>query len=214
MAAPEFGQITERHERVAIVASGPSARGFEAPPGVTVIAVNGAIEWVDRADYWFTLDPGARNRVRMLGQRPEVTYLAAVPETFGTPEACYPGMRQPAPEGVRYLRRIAGPGILGSMPRLSRDPARIHTGNSGYGALGVAYLFRPKRIGLFGIDASRAHRVEGGRPSRLDHLPALFASARPQLVAAGIKVIDASPHGHLRCFQKMTAEAALEWLTA
>lgn len=214
MAAPEFGQITERHERVAIVASGPSARGFKAPPGVTVIAVNGAIEWVDRADYWFTLDPGARNRSRMHNQRPGVTYLAAVPDEFGTPEARYPGMKLPAPPGVRYLRRVAGPGILGSMPRLSRDAGQIHTGNSGYGALGVAYLFRAKRIALFGIDASRAHRIEGGRPSRLDHLPPLFASARPQLQAAGTKVIDTSLHGGLRCFQKMTAEAALQWLTA
>lgn len=32
--------------RAVIVANGPSAAGFIPPPGVTVIAVNGAIDWL------------------------------------------------------------------------------------------------------------------------------------------------------------------------
>lgn len=50
------------HHRAVIVASGPSAAGFVPPDDVTVIAVNGAISWLERADYWFSLDASAANQ--------------------------------------------------------------------------------------------------------------------------------------------------------
>jgi hypothetical protein len=214
MPGVKFTHITEQHDRIAIVASGPSAKGFRAPSGVTVIAVNGAIEWLGRADYWFTLDPGHRNWARMLNRRAGTDYLAAVPSGFGTPRAPLPVMRQPAPSGVRYLRRITGNWILSAKPGLSENPAQIHTGNSAYGALGLAYLFGARRIALFGIDASRAQRIEGGRSNSLAHLPALFASAVPQLERSGIDVVTASLGSQVDCFRKMAQEDALRWLTA
>lgn len=208
----QFESVTQRHRLIAIVASGPSARGFKAPEGVTVVAVNGAIEWLDRADYWFTLDPCKRNRQRMLNRRPGVEYFAAVPSTYGTPRAPLPVMRHPAPPGVRYLNRVAGDGFLGAKIPLSDDPFRIHTGNSAWGALGLAYLMRPKRIALFGVDGSREPRVEGGKSGPLQHLPGLFLSAVEQMERAGIHVTVGSTSTTLRGFPKMTPRQAAAWL--
>jgi hypothetical protein len=214
MAEIEFCEITDRHDNIAIVASGPSARGFSAPPGVTVIAVNGAVEWLEPAPgYWFTLDPGHRNRSRMLNRRDGTVYIAAVPVGFGTQKAPLHVMRLPAPAGVRYMQRMAGNGALSARPGLSDDPRRIHTGNGAYGALGLAYLMGATRIALFGVDASHARRIEGGRSSNLDHLPALFATAASQLDGAGVEVVNASPGSAIECFPKMTMGDALQWLS-
>lgn len=209
----DFDAVTERHDRIAIVASGPSARGFRAAPGVTVIAVNGAVEWLEPApDYWFTLDPGHRNRSRMRNRRDGAVYIAAVPVGFGTQKAPLPVMRLQAPAGVRYMQRMAGNGALSARPGLSDDPRRIHTGNSAYGAMGLAYLMGATRIALFGVDATPERRVEGGRPGNLSHLPALFESALPQLRAAGVTVVMASRTSRISCFDRMSQKRALAWL--
>jgi hypothetical protein len=209
----DFDAVTERHDRIAIVASGPSARGFRAAPGVTVIAVNGAVEWLEPApDYWFTLDPGHRNRSRMLNRRNGTAYTAAVPVGFGTRRARLPVMRLPAPAGVRYLQRMTGTGVLGARPGLSEDPRQIHTGNSAYGALGLAYLMGATRIALFGVDATPERRVEGGRPGNLSHVPALFESALLQLQAARVTVVMASRTSRISCFDRMSQKRALAWL--
>lgn len=42
-------------DRVIIVGSGPSAANFVAPRGVPIIAVNGAIDWLNRASYFSPL---------------------------------------------------------------------------------------------------------------------------------------------------------------
>ena len=60
-----------------IVANGQSARlvdfdRIKAP----IIAVNGAIDWLPRADLWFTLDMSEENRQRFDRQRPAVKYIA------------------------------------------------------------------------------------------------------------------------------------------
>lgn len=52
-------------DRVIIVGSGPSAANFVAPRGVPIIAVNGAIDWLNRASYFFTLDPSPDNMRRV-----------------------------------------------------------------------------------------------------------------------------------------------------
>lgn len=48
-------------DTVIIVANGPSAKGFKAPPDVPVIAVNSAVQWLNRWDWFFTLDLSAKN---------------------------------------------------------------------------------------------------------------------------------------------------------
>lgn len=190
--------------RVVIVASGPSACGFVPPSGATVIAVNGAIEWLPRADYWFTLDPSPVNLERMHRPRHGVTYCAALAEE--------------APLWVRRFKRIAARGAepeagtpqwwlwrWSAVPTLCTEHGCIHTGNSAWGALGLAYHLGAERVALVGVDASGDERIEGGRCRNLGHLPLLFESALPQ-----ISLINC---GAMRsAVPKMTIEEGMKWL--
>jgi hypothetical protein len=200
--------------KVAIVANGPSLRRVQIPrmPGVLVIAVNGAIEWCDAADWFFSLDPSRYVRGLVNRPRPGVRYFMAVPEDYGTPSAKSPAHRVTRLSHVTYLRRVTGNGVRGSRLGLSEDPAAISTGNSAYGALGLAYHQRPEKIALFGVDATaRGYAYAPGRPRwSLAHLPELFASALPQL--RGIEVINGSPRSLVNCFPRVTPEEALAWL--
>lgn len=191
-----------------IVASGPSARGFVPPDDVPIIAVNGAIDWISRADYWFTLDTSTANLNRVHNPRSGVQYCAAVPperhlpphvrrfDRVGYDWANYP----PAPAYTVgwWLRRLS------CKPGLSTDPATIHTGNSSYGALGLAYHLGARRVVLVGVDATNDRRVEGGRSRELKHLPSLFASALPQVEIVSCGALDSVPQARF--------EDAVAWL--
>lgn len=184
--------------RAIIVASGPSAKNFTPPPGITIIAVNGAIEWLPRADHFFTLDPCAANIARLYKRRDGVIYHAA-------------GLR-PIPGVIAYQRHA----LRGQEPQekgspawwlwrwsavcgLSEDKNVIHSGNSAYGALGLAYHLGFKEVALIGVDATHQPRIEGGTSNNLSHLPLLFASARPQ--------IDVVSCGQLTGIPQMSLEA-------
>lgn len=150
---------------------------------MTVIAVNGAIDWLPRADYFFTLDPSAANLQRLTRQRPGVCYCAAVPKGL------------PLPAGVvRYLRRVCvspepAPAFTplwwlwrwSAICGLTDKPMTINTGNSAWGALGLAYHLGAKKVALVGVDADEKPRIEGGQPNNLSHLPLLFESAMGQI---------------------------------
>jgi hypothetical protein len=82
---------------------------------------------------------------------------------------------------------------------LSETQGIVHGGNSLYAALNWAYLMRPQVINIYGLDGTSMVRYKGVGGS-LDHLPALFASAVPQLQAAGIKVVNHSPGSLVDCF--------------
>lgn len=163
------------------MASGPSAKGFVPPDNVTVIAVNGAIEWLSRADYFFTLDPSPENRHRLKHRRSGVTYCAAGPI----------GQMPDVRRFERIARRGLEPKEHGSpawwlwrwsaVTGLSEMKGQIHTGNSAYGALGLAWHLGFTDVALKGVDATDAARIEGGQPGNLSHLPLLFASALPQI---------------------------------
>lgn len=187
-----FSSVTEQHEAALVVASGPSARGFRPPGGVPVIAVNGVIEWIERADYWFSLDPSPENLFRMQHPRAGTRYYCACPENV------------PLPDHVRRLHRLTGPGPWSARYRLSHRPDAVHTGNSAWGALGLAYLMGCKRVVLVGVDASTGKRCEGGRSLCLKHLPDLFATALDQ-----VQVVSA---GGLASVPQMSLPNALEWL--
>jgi hypothetical protein len=171
---------------------------------VVVIAVNGAIEWLPRADYWFTLDPSPINMERMNNPRAGVTYCAA--------------LNEPAPLWVRRFERVAGRGQEPStgtpewwlwrwsaVKTISTTPGKIHTGNSAWGALGLAYHLGAERVALVGVDASGEDRIEGGKCRNLSHLPSLFESAMPQ-----IKMVNC---GHMNSMvPKMTIDEGMQWL--
>lgn len=197
-------------KRVIIVADGPSARGFIPPVKIPVIAVNGAIEWLPRADFWFTLDPSADNIRRMSNQKPGTRYYAAVAASTALPE------------GVKRLNRYSyvpdktkepthgTPSWwfwrYGCVPGLSYSWPFIHTGNSAYGAVGLAFLMGAKKILLVGVDASDEGRMSGGHSKTLCHLPMLFASALPQVNMVSV--------GGLNSVPQMDMKKGLDWLCA
>lgn len=194
-------------DRAVIVASGPSAAGFVPPDGVTVIAVNGAIEWLARVDYWFTLDPSDANRRRWRNPRAGVQYCAALPlEWRGVPAHVQRYERVCAADSFPYepkspegwMRRWR------AVPRLCDEPGKIHTGNSAWGALGLAYHLGAQRVALVGVDATQEPRVEGGEPNNLSHLPMLFASALDQ--------IELVSCGRMGGVPQMTIEEGMAWL--
>lgn len=192
---------TEHCARAIIVGSGPSARGFEPPDNVTVIAVNGAIDRLSCADYFFTLDPSQVNLKRMQNRRKGVKYCAA-------------GLSEPI-RGVKRYERIARRGVepvdknspewwlwrWSGVPGLSTKKTQIHTGNSAYGALGLALHLGFTDVALVGVDATTEERIEGGLPNNLSHLPLLFASALHQ-----INVVSC---GHLTGIPQQSLE---DWL--
>ena len=67
--------MTAAGDRLIIVADGPSAAGFVPPDGVPIMAVKGAILWLPRADYWFSLDPNARTFAMLARRRPACATL-------------------------------------------------------------------------------------------------------------------------------------------
>lgn len=212
-----FDPVDVRADTVVIVAMGPSVQEVDLrviPESAHVIAVKRAIYRIPRADSWITVDANGRTRGTTMLHPPrrEVTYWAAVPPDFGTPGAMRFAHRPPPEPGIRWLRRVDG-GPTGR-PRLAEDPSEIHSGNSAYGALGLAYHMRPRRIVLLGVDLTQqTYGLETGRPrGSLAHVPALFDSAREQLRARGIRVVSASHHGRLRCFPIKPWREALEWL--
>lgn len=176
---------------ILIVASGSSAKGFVPPDDITVIAVNGVIDWISRCDYWFTLDHSPVNMERMHNPRPGVKYFCACPD------------RIVLPDHVTRLKRVSGTGHLSAHLYLNTE-GHINTGNSSWGALGLAFNMGAKKVLLLGVDADREMRCEGGFSNDLDHLPELFASALGQ--------IDVRSAGKLSSVPQMSLQDGLEWL--
>ena len=175
--------------RAVIVASGPSARGFIPPHDVDVISVNGSIRWLQRADYWFSLDASPANRANLRIAAGAGVECHVAGHAWLAHASC---MRF-----ARYWQRIDSLGTyaepepegspewwawrLGAVLGICKEPGGIHTGNSAWGALGLAWHLGYRNVALLGVDASTDERVEGGRSGNLSHLPLLFASALPDM---------------------------------
>lgn len=222
--APPYGTVTEQHDRILIVACGPSVMGVDlsnVPPRVYVIGVNGAGIWCDRLDAWFSLDPSPYVRGIARLNRSGVQYFMAVPDDYGESGAVCVCHRDPPEPHVTFLRRVVGNGHghLRTNVRLSGDPGAIHTGNSAFGALGVAYHMHPRKVAFVGLDASddgHAYSdepsVAEGRPNFDALLPDMFASAVSQIEARGIRVRNGSPRSAVTCFPRVDPSAALRWV--
>ncbi len=102
------------------------------------------------------------------------------------------------------------------------DPRPTHLvmgGNSGYQAIHLAVHFGVKKIILLGFDMRAANRSKlhwfGNHPKRLDSKPSFANWIRamdklaPVLRAKNVDVINCTPNSALRCFRRMSLEAAL-----
>jgi hypothetical protein len=176
--------LVKDHRKVAlIVASGPSAAIMRTQRvdkrRIAVIGVNGALDWMPFLDYWFTLDPSKVNRKRMRTYRHNAKYYIAFPKnkilipSYVTRLDRHSPVYDPADEGKF--------GKSGCAIGLNTTPNTINTGNSAFGALGLAYQLGFETVGLIGVDANGAMRLDGGYSRDLSHLPELFESAMHQI---------------------------------
>lgn len=218
MSGIRWGKVqpTAGLDTIIIVASGNSVRYIDTnvvrhmqQSGAHIIAVNGAAEVYNFSDSWFTLDPWGLHGPQLPKPFSGKLY-AAVPDDFGTPSARSTQHRVTPMPGITFLHRLQSHNytmtssdsayVLG----LSEDQSCISTGNSGYGALNLAYHMRPKKIYLLGIDGGIGYFYTTKSKNRpLKSLEILFNSASSQLLERGIEVINVSPESVVKCFPKM-----------
>lgn len=142
-----FAPVEERHDRILVIASGPSGAGpWPEHPGVTVIAVNGAIDGFQwDPEYWFTLDPSPVNFERLSNQRAGTKYFVGVDGDYG-----------PDAHLMKYRQDFTGCHLLWVKREeiVSNDTRKITVGNSGRAAIHLAMHMGAKRIGVLGVDGT------------------------------------------------------------
>jgi hypothetical protein len=207
---------------VIIVCTGPSLKNFDfnslRNKGY-IIAVNDAAKFLPFANAWFTLDPWGLTTTQV-PKSFSGELFAAVPEDYGTQNAASVAHRIVPSKKVNYLHRVSFHTDERTKAHdyltwgLNEDPSCINTGNSGFGALNLAYHMNAKRVFLFGIDASKGYFFDERKGTRaLDHLPPIFRSAMPQLAKRNIEVINASPNSRVDCFQRCSLPVAIKMLS-
>lgn len=211
-------------DKVVIIGSGPSLYNFDVnklkDKGYFIIVVNDAYKLVNFADMWFTLDPWGINR----GQLPDATFKGelwcAVPEDFALPNARINDhkIEIPTNRSINFLHRIVFHTDINSITKenyltwgLNEDPSCINTLNSGFGAFGIAYHLRPRKILLLGLDASTGYFFDKDKKTRsLNHLPLIFESTIPQIKKHNIQIVNGSEFSNITCFPRYNVDKALE----
>lgn len=124
---------------------------------------------------------------------------------------------RPIVENLSYIKAID----RGAFPTLSTDPEFITNGlNSGFIALNYAFLKKPKRIFLLGLDfrpaADRSHCHAGygwhSKENALRLYPKwaqIVDSVYDQVRAAGIEIFNCSDSGVLKAYPHFPYEKAL-----
>lgn len=191
-----YGTVTQRHDAVLIVASGPTGAYFlsNSYPDCAVIAVNGAV--TPRADYWFTQDLNFARKT-----------LFRTPRSGRIASLQVQAMRMPwlnIPEDVLTLRSDY------LCKGLTHDKSALSHGNSAFGALNLAVHFGAKKIGLIGVDGTTDRYWHGiGHSGHLKHLPQLFETAIPMLRDVEVRIAEGS---RVTCFQQDSPENICRWL--
>lgn len=195
--------VTQRHDTLIVLASGPSGAGpWPEHPGVPVIAVNGAIDGlVWDPDYWITLDPSPINQGRFQSRRQGTRYFVAVNSDHG-PNAKDLNHRADF-TGCHKLLRQHGRGLPG-------DKRIIHIGNSGRAGIQLALHMGAKRVAVFGVDATDEGywHADGMGPDNLKGLPGLLCELAG---LADIRFAD-SPRSRVAGFPKVPPADLLRWI--
>lgn len=206
---------------VAIVGTGPSVKTLTKtlPDHVIVIAVNSSILFLDRYDYFFTIDLSDRNvsyALQSLDRSQVVIASTKRPESL---------VRRS--DDIQWITRLSSERHLDQntdsesywfnrwscLEGFSEDKQSIHTGNSVYSALNFVYHHDPAKVAILGLDASSDASHGGGHtPNNLSHLNMLFSSSIDQLNKKSIQVVNGSINSNVTCFDRMTADEAIDFL--
>lgn len=218
-AGIHFGKVdtTTKYKNIIIVASGPSVKDIDLNrlknlEDTFIIAINGSGNYAPFADAWFTLDPWGLDGPQLPKNFKGKLY-AAVPQDFGTKYARIEQYRKIPSANITYLHRLISHNytnitsetayVLG----LSEDTGCVSTGNSGYGALNVAYHMRPNNIFMLGVDGSMGYWYTSSSTNReLRYLPTLMDSSKKQLDDNNINVFNVSPLSKINTFNKITPD--------
>lgn len=216
-----FRPVEQRHDKVLIIGGGESLRGFDfslldSYKGV-IITVNSVIKHLRRADYWITVDPtlNCMPQDNMTNRRDDCYYFACYPRLDDSNRKWYPIV-----DGIHYLERMT-PEEVGNS-RLQEDKSKIMTGDSIYGALGLAYHFEAKEVIMLGVDVyGEGHWYDTTDPynkgwgSRFEQYksnrPPIYAQSVDQFNIRGTKVINGSLYSKIDCFERMTPQDAINY---
>jgi len=215
-----FRPVEHRHDKVLIIGGGESLAGFDFDQlkkfkGV-IITVNNVIFHLPRADYWMTIDPMDKNGEPQRGMREqfeETYYYCGYPDLEKTPfdKPFYQEV-----EGIHYLERIVSEDDYS----LQEDKDKVTTGDSIYGALGLAYHFEAKEIVLLGADGYgfghwynkqdpyNAQYIPNFKTKFLDKLPTIYKQSRKQFRERKTKVINGSEKSIIDCFERVSPQEA------
>lgn len=190
-----------------IIGSGQSAKDFIAPAGVDIISVNNSITRVPTAKYWFTLDPAGYNLKIINDKSIKAKKYVACPDAFKLPDDVVRCKRVENHTRSRVINQDCYEYFLYQSKAtlgLSLELLHISTGNSGYGALNLAYHLGYKDIALIGIDGNNVTSLDNNSDTRgYLYLNQLFDSVQKDL---GLNIVSL---GELKSFPKMSLE---EWL--
>ncbi len=219
MSGIKFGKVNsdKKYNNIIIVASGTSVKNINLNnlknlSDTFIITVNGSGSFVPFADAWFTLDPWGLDGPQLPKDFKGSLY-AAVPQDFGTRFARIEQHKKIPHANITYLHRLISHNYTNVtsetayMLGLSEDTGCISTGNSGYGALNLAYHMRPNNIFLLGFDGDTGYWYPSDKTNRkLNYLPLMMDSAKEQLEKNHINVYNVSPHSSINTFEKIPVD--------
>jgi hypothetical protein len=221
MSGIKWSKITPdpKVTKIIIVGTGPSLLNFDFNKLYGkgfIIAVNDAHKFLPYADAWFTLDPWGLSGAQIPNKDFKGQMWAAVPDDFALRDARCSTHRIIPPPTIKFLHRITFHTSNHTTTDdylqwgLNEDSSCINTLNSGYGALNLAYHYRPNKILLLGMDATSGYFFDTEKKTRsLNFLPWIFESAKPQLDKASIHVLNGSHVSKISCFPKLSPKSAL-----
>lgn len=218
----EFKPVIQRHDKVLIIGGGESLIGFDFNrlkgfDGV-IVTVNNVINHLPRVDYWITVDPMSNGSPQqaMVNRKEGIYYFCAYPREDDE--------HYQTVQGVHYLERIVPEDKEGLIENymLQEDKDKITTGDSCYGALGLAYHFEASKIILLGIDGyGYGHWYDKSDPynkgwgekfdNYLSRIPLIYSNSVRQFEDRGCKVVNGSPESKIDCFERMSPEKAFNY---
>jgi len=223
---PVFEDVKHKADRAIIIGGGESLRGYDFRettdfPGA-VITVNNCIFHLPRADYWMTVDPMWQNEPQpaLKHKRYTTYYYCAFPDLENDKWSVpfYTTTRR-----THYLERIV-PDDEDSY-QLQEDKKKITTGDSIYGAIGLAYHMGVKKILLLGVDVyGYGHWYDRNSPynaykqkdDKFDEYKAkvikIYRQCVPQLKARGIDILNGSEYSKIDAFKKDNLKNGLKWI--
>ncbi len=223
-----FRPVEQKHDRVLIVGGGESLIDFDMEQlrdfKGAIICVNNIVYHLPRADYWITVDPmhNGQPQQALTDQIKGVYYFCAYPDLVKNP--WYRPYYSPV-QNVHYLERIVPVEDEETGKKdysLQEDKDKITTGDSCYGALGLAYHFGAKEVILLGIDVyGFGHWYNKEDPYNKNfgkgfkqytrNIPLIYKQSVQQWKDRGAKIVNGSRHSKIDCFERMDPQEAFTY---